>query len=470
MSEVRHAELLVVGGGPGGYTAAFRAADLGMDVTLVERHDRLGGVCLNVGCIPSKTLLHLAETITAAESLKQCGVDFGAPTVNLDKVNRFKSGVVGKLAAGLAALAKRRKVRVVRGDAAFTSSNAIQCRTGGEVQTIGFDQAIIAAGSRPRPATDFAGNDPRLKDRLADSTGALALTEIPEKMLIVGGGIIGLEMACVYEAFGTRITIVEVENRLMAESDRDLVQPLERRLKERGAEILVRTKIGAVEATSQGLRVAFSNDLQSAEKTFDLVLSAIGRIPNSDVVRAAEAGVQLDPRGFIPTDAQQRTNVATLFAVGDVVGPPLLAHKAMHQGKVAAETAAGREAAFDARAIPAVAYTNPEIAWAGLNETEAERRGVPVQRDVFPWAANGRALGTGAGEGLTKILRDPASKRIVGAGIVGRNAGELIAEMVLAIEMGAETRDVAMTVHPHPTLSETLGSAAEVLEKTATDL
>ncbi len=463
-----HAELLIVGGGPGGYTAAFRAADLGMEVTLIERYDRLGGVCLNVGCIPSKILLHVAETIAAAESLKQCGVDFGAPAVNFREVNRFKDGTVGKLAAGLSALAERRKIRLVRGEAAFTSSSTVEYRTvSGKVQAIGFDQAIIAAGSRPRPAAEFDPQDPRLKKRLMDSTGALKLARVPENMLIVGGGVIGLEMACAYEAFGTRITLIEAENRLMTECDRDLVQPLEQRLKKRGVEIFVNMKIGTAKGASQGLRVVFSN---GAKRTFDSVLTATGRIANSDVVGAVEAGVKLDERGSIPTDAQQRTNVETLFAVGDVTGPPLLAHKAMHQGKVAAETAAGHPAAFDARVIPAVAYTNPEIAWAGLSQTEAERRGVPVQSGVFPWSANGRALSADAGEGLTKILRDPASKRIIGAGIVGRNAGELIAEMALAIEMGAETHDVAATIHPHPTLSETLGAAAEVLEKTVTDL
>lgn len=464
---MRRTELLVIGGGPGGYTAAFRAADLGMEVTLIERHDRLGGVCLNVGCIPSKILLHVAETITGAESLKRYGVDFGAPKIDLSRINRFKDDTVGKLAAGLSTLAERRKVRLIRGEAAFTSSSTVECRTAdGEVQTVGFDQAIIAAGSRPRPLKGFDPRDFRLQDRLMDSTGALQLARVPENMLIVGGGVIGLEIACIYEALGARVTLIEAENRLMAECDRDLVQPLEHRLKKRGVEIFTDTEPGAVEVTPQGLQITFSN---GGEGTFGSVLTAVGRIPNGDLVGAAEAGVKLDARGAIAIDAQQRTNVETLFAVGDVTGPPLLAHKAMHQGKVAAEAAAGHPAAFDVRAVPAVAYTNPEIAWVGLSETEAERRGVPVQSGTFPWSANGRAVGTGA-KGLTKILRDPASNRIVGAGIVGRNAGELIAEMALAIEMGAESRDVAATIHPHPTLSETLGAAAEVLEKTVTDL
>lgn len=465
---MRRTELLVVGGGPGGYTAAFRAADLGVEVTLIERYDRLGGVCLNVGCIPSKILLHVAETIVGAESLKRCGVDFGAPKIDLRKLNRFKADTVGKLAAGLSALAERRKVRLVRGEAAFTSPSTVECHTAdGEVQTIGFDQAIIAAGSRPRSLKGFDPGDPRLREQLMDSTGALELARVPDKLLIVGGGVIGLEMACIHEALGARITLIEAESRLMGECDRDLVRPLEQRLKKSDVEIFAGTQLDTIKVTPQGVEITFSN---GAEGTFDSVLTAVGRIANGDLVGAAEAGVKLDARGAIPVDAQQRTNVETLFAVGDVTGPPLLAHKAMHQGKVAAEAAAGRPSAFDARAVPAVAYTNPEIAWVGLSETEAERRGVPVQSGSFPWSANGRAVGAGAGSGLTKVLRDPASNRIVGAGIVGHNAGELIAEMALAIEMGAETCDVAATVHPHPTLSETLGAAAEVLEKTATDL
>ncbi len=468
MNAKQHAELLVIGGGPGGYTAAFRGADLGMDVTLIERYDRLGGVCLNVGCIPSKILLHVAETITEAEAMKKCGVDFGTPDVHPGKITQFKDRTIRKLAGGLSLLAKRRKVRVIRGTAAFTSADAVECDGPGGAQTITFDHAIIATGSRPRPLPGMECDDPRL----VDSTGALELDEVPKKMLVIGGGVIGLEMACVYEALGTRITIVEADSGLMIECDRDLVKPLEKRLTKRGAKIFVKSQVGGIEAKQAGLEVAFGGEAagENAENVFDLVLLSVGRAPNTGAIGADKAGVKLDERGFIPTDAQQRTNVANVFAIGDVTGQPLLAHKATHQGKVAAEVIAGHAAAFDAKTIPGVAYTNPEIAWTGLNETEAERQGIAVQCDKFPWSASGRALGTGASEGFTKILRDPANKRIVGAGIVGRNAGELIAEMVLAMEMGAETGDVAASIHPHPTLSETLGLASEVLEKTVTDL
>ena len=466
MTDSIHTELLVIGGGPGGYTAAFRAADLGMNVTLIERYDRLGGVCLNVGCIPSKILLHIAEIITEAEAMGKCGVEFDTPNVQPDKMMQYKDKTIRKLTGGLNMLAKRRKVQVIQGDAAFTSANAVGCSGADGVQTITFDHAIIATGSRPRLLPGVECDDPRL----VDSTGALEIGEVPKTMLVIGGGVIGLEMACVYEALGTQMTIIEADSGLMIECDRDLVQPLEKRLSKRGAKIFVKSRVESLTAKKEGLEVTFSNENESVSSLFERVLLSVGRTPNTDAIGADKAGIEVDERGFIATDAQQRTNVANIFAIGDVDGAPLLAHKATHQGKVAAETAAGHEAAFDAKTIPAVAYTNPEIAWTGLSETEAERQGIAVQCDHFPWSASGRALGTGADAGLTKILRDPSSKRIVGAGIVGRNAGELISEMVLALEMGAETGDVAASIHPHPTLSETLGLASEVLEKTVTDL
>ncbi len=468
MNDREHTEVLVIGGGPGGYTAAFRAADLDRRVILIERHDRLGGVCLNVGCIPSKILLHIAGTITEAEAMEQCGVDFGAPDIRPDKMNQFKNKTIRRLTDGLNLLAKRRKVQVIQGDAAFTAANAVECKGPDGARTITFDHAVIATGSRTRALPELDCDDPRF----VDSTGALEIGEVPKTMLVIGGGVIGLEMACVYKALGTGITIVEADSALMMECDRDLVKPLEKRLAKRGAQIFVRSKVGGIEAKQKGLEVVFSGEAESAGpgNVFERVLLSVGRLPNSDAIGVERAGVALDEHGFIPTDAQQRTNIGHIFAIGDVAGRPLLAHKATHQGKVAAEVIAGHNAAFDAKTIPGVAYTNPEIAWTGLNETEAERCGIAVQCATFPWSASGRALGTGAGEGLTKILRDPASKRIVGAGIVGRNAGELIAEMVLAMEMGADTRDIAASIHPHPTLSETLGLTAEVLEKTVTDL
>ena len=459
-------DLLVIGGGPGGYTAAFRAADLGLDVTLVEHYDRLGGVCLNVGCIPSKILLHIAEIITEAEAMEKCGVSFSSPNIDPRKINQYKNKTIRRLTGGLNALAKRRRVQVIQGDAVFASAGAIACKGPSGVQTINFEHAIIATGSRPRPLPRLECDDPRF----VDSTGALEIGEVPNTMLVIGGGVIGLEMVCVYEALGTQITVVEADSGLMVECDRDLVKPLEKRLAKRGAKIFLKSRVSRVEAKEAGLEVTFDGEAEGTDNLFERVLLSVGRLPNTDTLDVGKVGVALDERGFIPTDAQQRTNVENVFAIGDVTGAPLLAHKATHQGKVAAEVIAGHEAAFDAKTIPAVAYTNPEIAWTGVSETEAERKGIAVQCDKFPWAASGRALGTGAGEGFTKILRDPASKRIIGAGIVGRNAGELIAEMVLALEMGAETADIAASIHPHPTLSETLGLASEMLEKTVTDL
>ena len=460
------ADLLVIGGGPGGYTAAFRAADLGMKVTLVERHSCLGGVCLNVGCIPSKILLHIAEVISEAENMGKCGVDFGRPEIDPGKINAHKNKTVRQLTGGLGALAKRRKVQVIRGDAAFASANMVKCATADGEQELTFESAVIATGSRPRTLPGIACEDPRL----VNSSGALDVTEVPKTMLIIGGGVIGLEMACVYEALGTQITIVEADRSLMVECDQDLVKPLQKRLEKRGVRIFVASQVNGISAKTKGLEVSFSNETDNVTEIFERVLLSVGRLPNSDAIDADKAGIELDERGFIKTDAQQRTNIEHLFAIGDVAGAPLLAHKATHQGKVAAEVAAGNNVAFDATSIPAVAYTNPEIAWTGLSELEAQRQSIVVQCDKFPWMASGRALGTGAREGFTKILRDPSNKRIVGAGIVGRNAGELIAEMVLAMEMGAETRDIASSIHPHPTLSETLGLASEVLEKTVTDL
>ncbi len=453
-------DVVVLGAGPGGYTAAFRAADLGLKVVLVERHERLGGVCLNVGCIPSKALLHLAKVVAEAEESTGYGLAFGAPDIDLDGVRAFRDGAVTRLTDGLAGLAKRRKIDVRHGEARFTGPNTLE--VGGA--PLDFAHAIIAAGSRAATLPFLPHDDPRVMD----STDALALTEIPERLLVVGGGIIGLELATVYDALGAAVTVVELEDQLIPGCDTDLVKPLAARIAKRYAAIHLNMSVTAVEARDDGLHATFDGEAEPA--VFDRVLVAVGRQPNGAGVGADAAGVEVDERGFISVDAQQRTNVGHIFAIGDVVGEPMLAHKATHEGVVAAEVIAGLDAAFDSRAIPAVAYTDPEIAWMGLTETRAKAEGVDYEKAVFPWAASGRALTNGRPDGTTKLLVDPETRRVLGAGVTGVNAGELIAEAVLALEMGAVAEDVALAVHPHPTLSETLGLAAEVAEGRATDL
>ena len=461
----REVALLVLGAGPGGYTAAFRAADLGLEVTLIERWPTLGGVCLNVGCIPSKALLHAAKVIDEARAMGTHGVEFGAPRVDLDKLRTWKNQVVGKLAGGLSGLARTRKVNVVRGSGRFLSPHVIEVTHEGRSERIRFAQCIIAVGSEPI-ALPFMPSDPRVMD----SSGALELPAPLGRLLVIGGGIIGLEMACVYEALGARVSVVELTTQLMPGCDPDLVRPLEKRLKGRYEQILLGTKVTAVQATAGGLQVSFEDAKGASTQQFDRVLVAVGRVPNGAHVNAPAAGVAVDARGFIAVDRQQRTNVAHLFAIGDVVGQPMLAHKATHEAKVAAEVAAGQKRFFDARVIPSVAYTDPEVAWAGLTETAAKAQGIAYEKSVFPWAASGRALSLGRDEGFTKLLFDPGTQRVLGGGIVGPNAGELIAEVALAIETGADAADIGLTVHPHPTLSETVAMAAEAFEGTLTDL
>jgi dihydrolipoamide dehydrogenase len=462
-----HAEVLVLGAGPGGYTAAFRAADLGKKVVLVERHTRLGGVCLNVGCIPSKALLHIGRVIEEATDLEKQGVAFGPPKIDLDKIRAFKDGVVDRLTKGLAGLAKQRQVEVVAGTGRFTSERTLAVENADGEKTISFDHAIIAAGSRVIRIPGIPWDDPRVMD----STGALELQDIPKRLLLIGGGNIGLEMAMVYGALGSELTIVEMLDGLIPGCDRDLVKPLERRLKRRyKAKIYLETKVARIEPQKRALKATFEGGKEPEPAHFDRVLVSVGRRPNGDLVAAGEAGVEADERGFINGDNQQRTNIPHIFAIGDVTGHPMLAHRATHQGKVAAEVAAGLKSAFDARVIPSVTYTDPEIAWVGLTETDAAAKGIAYDKGAFPWSASGRSLGMGRSDGLTKILFDPATNRVLGAGIAGPNAGDLIAELALAIEMDAEAADLALTIHPHPTLSETVALAAEAYEGTITDL
>ena len=464
------AEVVVLGAGPGGYTAAFRAADLGLRTVLVERYPTLGGVCLNVGCIPSKALLHAAAVIDGAGEMAAHGIAFGPPSIDLPKLAGWKNQVVARLTRGLAGLARQRKVQVVQGDGAFVSPHRLSVATPDGTTEIGFERAIVAAGSRAVEIPGFPNGDPRLMD----STDALVLNDVPRRLLVVGGGIIGLEMATVYAALGSRVNVVELMDGLIPGCDRDLVKPLEQRIRARYESIRLSTKVTGITPEASGLRVSFEGTDEStdapAEDTFDRVLVAVGRRPNGDRIGADNAGVHVDEHGFIPADRRQRTNVEHVFAIGDVAGPPMLAHKATHEGKVAAEVCAGRKSSFDALAIPSVAYTDPEVAWTGLTEIEARERGIDVDKATFPWAASGRALGMGRGEGLTKVLFDRGSGRLLGAGIVGPHAGDLIAEATLAIEMGADARDVGLTIHPHPTLSETFNFAAEMVEGTITDL
>ncbi len=461
-----HAEVVVLGSGPGGYTAAFRAADLGKKVVLIEKDSSLGGVCLNVGCIPSKALLHSAKVITEAEEMAEHGISFSKPEVDLDKLRGWKESVVKQLTGGLGGLAKARKVQVVNGYGTFTGPNMIEVDNNGEKSTVSFDQCVIAAGSEPVTLPFIPHDDPRV----IDSTGALELEDVPERLMVLGGGIIGLEMATVYDALGSKVTIVEFMDQIIPGADKDVVKPLHKRIEGRYEAILTKTKVTAVNATDAGLEVTMEGPKGEVVDTFDKVLVAVGRRPNGAKVNAAAAGVAVDERGFIAVDSQQRTGVPHIFAIGDVVGQPMLAHKAVHEGKVAAEVAAGHKRHFDARVIPSVAYTDPEVAWVGVTENQAKVEGMKVGKGVFPWAASGRSLSLGRSEGLTKLIFDEDTERVIGAGIVGPNAGDLIAEVALAIEMGADAVDLGHTIHPHPTLSETVNFAAEMFEGTITDL
>ncbi len=458
--------MVVLGSGPGGYTAAFRAADLGKKVILIEKFSNIGGVCLNVGCIPSKALLHTAEIINEAAEMADHGIDFGKPKIDIEKLAGFKNKVIKQLTGGLAALAKQRKVQIVTGYGKFTSANTIEVTHEGNTQSISFDNAIIAAGSSVFKIPGFPYDD----ERLMDSTGALELADIPKRLLVIGGGIIGLEMATVYDALGSKVSVVELSPGLIPGCDPDLVRPLMKRVKKRYENIWLNSKVTAIEAQKKGLKVSFEGKGVPETDTFDRVLLAVGRSPNGKLIDAEKAGVAVDERGFINVDKQQRTNVNHIFAIGDVVGQPMLAHKATHEAKTAAEVIAGMKSFFDAKTIPSVAYTDPEISWMGITEEQAKADGVEYTKGAFPWAASGRSLSIGRNEGITKVLFDKNTHKIIGAGMVGTNAGELIAEAVLALEMGADIEDIALTVHPHPTLSETFNFAAEMAEGTITDL
>ena len=461
----RTTNLIVIGGGPGGYTAAFRAADLGLSVLLIDERGTPGGVCLHVGCIPSKTLLHAASVITQAAAMSTRGVVFDSPRIDLSALRAWKDEVVTKLVGGLTSLAKQRNVEVVPGVARFAEPGVVEVTRKNGVERIGFEQCIIAAGSEPI-RLPFLPDDPRVMD----STGALEIPSLEGRLLVIGGGIIGLEMACVYDALGMKVSVVELADQLVPGSDRDLVAPLMKRISARYEQILLKTKVTAVVATDRGLDVTLEDAKGTTSHTFDRVLVAVGRSPRGKQLYAEAAGVTVDDKGFIPSDEQLRTNVATIFSIGDIAGGPMLAHKASHEGKVAAEVAAGLKSFFDARMVPSVAYTDPEIAWVGLTETEAKAKGIPYQKSSFPAAASSRALSMGQSSGLTKLLFDPETRRILGGAIVGAHAGELIAEIGLAIELGADAADIALTIHAHPTLSETVGLAAQAHEGTLTDL
>jgi dihydrolipoamide dehydrogenase len=458
-------DVLVLGSGPAGYTAAFRAADLGQKVVLVERHKTLGGVCLNVGCIPSKALLHVAKVIDEAADFGAHGVKFGAPSIDLDGVRGWKESVVKRLTGGLTVLARQRKVVVVRGEGKFASPQTLAVETAEGTKIVRFAKAIIAAGSEAI-APGFIPEDPRIWD----STGALELFNIPKRLLVLGGGIIGLEMATVYDALGSKITVIEMMDQLIPGADRDIVAPLAKRIEKRYEKIRLKTKVTAVEAKEDGLHVAFEGPDGAGQHVFDAMLVSVGRRPNGGKLGAEAAGVAVDERGFIPVDKQMRTNVGHIFAIGDIVGQPMLAHKGSHEGKVAAEVASGHKSAFDAKVIPSVAYTDPEVAWVGPTETELKAKGQKYGKAVFPWAASGRSLSLGRDEGLTKTLWDEESGRLIGCAIVGPSAGDLISEAALAIEMGCDAEDIGLTVHPHPTLSETFAFSAEAFAGTLTDL
>lgn len=460
------AEIAVLGAGPGGYTAAFRAADLGKKVVLIERYESIGGVCLNVGCIPSKALLHTAQVINEASEFHEIGIAFNKPDIDLDKLRAHKNKVVGRLTGGLKQLAKQRKVEIVHGYGKFTSPNTIEIvASDGSKKVVGFENCIIAAGSRVTKLPFIPWSD----SRVMDSTDALEIKEAPKRLLVVGGGIIGLEMATVYDALGSKVTIVELSPGIIPGADRDVVRPLERRIKKKYENIFLNTKVTAITPTSEGLVCSFEGKDAPVQDTFDRVLVSIGRSPNGKLIDAEKAGVVVDERGFINVDKQMRTNVPHIFAIGDIVGQPMLAHKATHEGKVAAEVIAGMKSYFDARTIPSVAYTDPEVAWMGKTEEQCKAEGIAYEKGVFPWAASGRSLSIGRDEGMTKVLFGE-DHRLIGAAMTGPNAGELIAEAVLALEMGADAHDIGMTIHPHPTLSETFNFAAEVAEGTCTDI
>jgi len=461
-----HAEVLVLGSGPGGYTAAFRAADLGKNVVMVERHQRIGGVCLNVGCIPSKALLHTAQIINEADEMGGHGIKFGKPEINLKELAGWKDSVVKQLTGGLQGLAKQRKVSIVHGEGSFTSPNTLQVEGEDGSKTISFDNCIIAAGSRVTKIPVFPHDDPRMMD----STDALELEDVPERLLVIGGGIIGMEMATVYDALGSKITVVEMQDSLIPGADKDIVKPLLKRVQDKYENIFLSTKVASIEPQKKGLKVKFEGKDAPEEDTFDKILVAVGRTPNGKLINAEAAGVSVDDWGFIATDGQMRTNVPHIFAIGDIVGQPMLAHKATHEGKVAAEVIAGQKSVFEPMTIPSVAYTDPEVAWMGISEDEAKKQGIDYVKGAFPWAASGRSLSLGRDEGLTKALFEKETGRLLGAGIVGPNAGELIAEATLALEMGADAEDIGLTIHPHPTLSETLCFAAEMAEGSITDL
>ncbi|MFA7269775.1 MAG: dihydrolipoyl dehydrogenase [Sterolibacterium sp.] len=459
-------EMLVIGAGPGGYSAVFRSADLGMKTVLVERYAALGGVCLNVGCIPSKALLHVAAVMEEAAHFGEIGVNFAAPQIDLDKLRAHKAKVVGKLTGGLAVMAKARKVQVLQGIGRFLDANRLTVETGTGRKLVKFQKAIIAAGSQS-VKLPFVPEDPRI----VDSTGALELRGIPQHLLVIGGGIIGLEMATVYSALGSRISVVEMLDGLMPGADRDLVKVFEKRNRQRFDKVMLKTRVAAVTAQTEGLKVSFEGEQAPAEaQLYDMILVAVGRTPNGNMIDADKAGVAVDQRGFIAVDRQMRTNVPHIFAIGDIVGQPMLAHKAVHQAHVAAEAAAGQKASFDASAIPSVAYTDPEIAWAGLSEEQCRAQGIAYEKGLFPWAASGRAIANGADYGFTKLLFDAETHRIIGGAIVGPNAGDLIGEVALAIEMGCDAIDIGKTIHPHPTLGESIGMAAEACEGICTDL
>ena len=459
------AQVVVLGAGPGGYTAAFRAADLGLKTILIERYPSLGGVCLNVGCIPSKALLHISKVKSEIEELKEHGIELGSGNPDAKSVRSWTEAIINKLTSGLKAMAKKRKIEIVEGLGIFSSPNSIEVNNNGETKTIRFDSAIIAAGSQASKLP-FLPDDPRIMD----STDALLLENIPNRMLVIGGGIIGLEMATIYASMGCKITIVEMLDSLISECDKDIVRPLEKRIKKIYEKIYLKTGVTSVVAKKSGLEVSFEGEDAPEKDLFDAILVAVGRTSNGNKIGADKAGVNVDNRGFISVDNQQRTNVANIFAIGDIAGQPMLAHKATHEGKLAAEVIAGHKVGFDDRVIPSVAYTDPEIAWVGLSETEAKEKGVDYGKGVFPWAASGRSLALGRDEGVTKILFDKVTNRIVGAAIVGPNAGDLIAECALAIEMRSDAEDIGLTIHPHPTLSETVAMAAEAFNGTITDL
>lgn len=463
---VVEAEVVVLGSGPGGYSAAFRAADLGKKVVLIERYDNIGGVCLNVGCIPSKALLHVAKVIDEAQETKAHGVDFGKPTLDIDKIRDYKNGIIKKLTGGLKMMAKQRKVEIVVGYGKFTGPNEIAVDNNGSVTTVKFESCIIAAGSLP-VKLPFLPDDPRI----IDSTGALELEDTNCKMLVLGGGIIGLEMATVYHALGAEISVVELMDQIMPGADKDVVTPLQKRIKGRYAAVMLKTKVTKVEAKDDGLWVTFEGDNAPAEnpQRFDRILSAVGRAPNGKKIDAEKAGVTVDERGFINVDNQLRTNVSHIYAIGDIVGQPMLAHKAVAEGHVAAEVIAGKKHFFEPKCIPSVAYTDPEVAWVGVTETQAKQDGITYEKGVFPWMASGRALSIDRPEGFTKLIMDEHGT-VIGGALTGVNAGELIGEIALAIEMGCDAEDIALTIHPHPTLSESVMMAAEMYEGTITDL